>query len=80
MTTRNHEIRVGVSKEELEKIRKKAETASMNNSSFLRYLGLNCKVKVTIEEWFTKYYLKYISLNLLSIDWVGGTLQKLGGN
>ena len=49
MAGRNHEIRVGVSKEELEKIKEKAETASMNTSSFLRYLGLNCSVSVKIE-------------------------------
>jgi len=47
---RNHEVRVSVSKEELEKIQKKAKAVGMNQTSFLRYLGLNCKVKVIIEE------------------------------
>lgn len=47
---RNHEIRVGVSEEELEKIKKKAEATSMSKAAFLRYLGLNCLVKVVIEE------------------------------
>lgn len=50
MTVRNHEIRVGVSKEEKEKIEKKAEKVGMNPSTFLRYLGINCKAKVTIED------------------------------
>ncbi len=50
MAARNYEIRVGVSEEEQKIIKKKAEAASMNKSSFLRYLGLNCRVKVEIEE------------------------------
>ena len=50
MARRNHEIRVGVSKEEAEKIKKKAESIGMSQSNFLRYLGLNCSAKVIIEE------------------------------
>ncbi len=50
MAARNREIRVGVSKEEQVIIEKKAKSASMSNSNFLRYLGLNCSVRVEIEE------------------------------
>ncbi len=50
MAARESEIRVSVSGEEQKIIKKKAEAGGMNQSSFLRYLGLNCKVKVIIEE------------------------------
>lgn len=40
---KNHEIRVKVSKDELESIRKKAEAIGMTTSGFLRLLGLSSK-------------------------------------
>lgn len=45
MTARNHEIRVKLSGEELEMIKKKAKKLGMQESSFLRYLGLKAKVE-----------------------------------
>lgn len=45
---RNHEIRVRLSAEELDKIKKKAESCGMNISSYLRFLGL--RIKQEIEE------------------------------
>jgi len=46
---KNREVRVHVSKEELEKIKKKAEAVGMTASGYLRYLGLNTSVKVIVE-------------------------------
>ncbi len=42
---RNHEIRVGVSQEELEVIKKKAKSYGKTMAGFLRYLGLNVTLK-----------------------------------
>ena len=47
---RNHEIRIKVSKEELEVIKKKANKVSMTISSLLRYMGLNSNLVVSLEE------------------------------
>lgn len=47
---KNHEIRVKLSEEEYDKIKKKAESAGLKLSAFLRYLGLNTVIKVTLGE------------------------------
>jgi len=45
---KNHEIRVKLSEEEHKRINKKAELSGMKPSAYLRYLGLNTTIKVTI--------------------------------
>ena len=50
MTAKNHEIRVKLNVEELEKIKRKAKASGMSMSGYLRYLGLNTTIKVIIEE------------------------------
>lgn len=50
MTKQNHEIRVKLSNDELERIKRKAEAVGMKLSTYLRYLGLNTQIKVTIGE------------------------------
>jgi len=47
---RNHEIRVKLSKEEYEKVKKKCSLAGMPMSSYLRYLALKSTIRVTLEE------------------------------
>lgn len=50
MTGKNHEIRIKVSIEELEKIKGKARELGMNPSAFLRFLGLKSTISVSSEE------------------------------
>ncbi len=47
---RNHDIKVKLSKEEFNTIRKKAEEADMSMSALARYLLLKSKIKVSVEE------------------------------
>jgi hypothetical protein len=51
MAGRNYEIRIKVSKEEYETIKKKCLDACMPMSSFLRYLALNSTLRVTSKEY-----------------------------
>ena len=44
---RNHEIRVKFSKEELDRIEKKAKRLGMPPSTFLRVLGLTANIEQT---------------------------------
>ena len=48
--TRNHEIRIKVSEEEMEKIKRKAQEVGMGVSSFLRFLAVKSKINVETEE------------------------------
>ena len=43
---KNHEITIKVSKEELEKIKRKADRLCMPVSVFLRFLGLTANINV----------------------------------
>lgn len=47
---RNHELRVKLSKEELEMIKKKSDRLGMKPSPFLRFLGLKSTISVSLEE------------------------------
>jgi predicted DNA binding CopG/RHH family protein len=44
--TKNHDIRVRYSSEELTKLKKKAELLGMAVSSFVRFISLKAEVKV----------------------------------
>mgnify|MGYP001295959126 CR=1 FL=1 len=44
---KNHEVRIKLSKEELEKIKDKAFKLGLSISAFLRLLGLNSDIEVT---------------------------------
>jgi len=46
----NHELRVKVCKEDLEKIRKRAISCGFNLSDYVRYVLLRTSIKVTIQE------------------------------
>lgn len=43
---KNHDVRVRLSDEELQKIKRKAEELGMQVSSFLRFVALKSKVEV----------------------------------
>jgi len=46
----NHEIRVKICKEDLEKVQKRATSCGMNLSDYVRYVLLRTSIKVTIQE------------------------------
>lgn len=46
---RNHEIRIKLSAEEHEKLKKKAEEVGMSISSLMRYLAIYSQIKVRLE-------------------------------
>lgn len=47
---RNHEIRVKLTKEELETITRKSNSIGMKPSTYLRWLGLTAKYSVKTQE------------------------------
>jgi len=48
--SKNHDIKVRVSLEEFERIKKKSELAGMKPSPYLRYLGLHTTLQMVIKE------------------------------
>jgi predicted DNA binding CopG/RHH family protein len=47
---RNHEIRIRVSKEEIESIRRKAEHSCMSVSAFIRFLAIKSDIRTTLAD------------------------------
>lgn len=47
---KNHEIRIKVSQQELELIKRKAELTHLSLSAYARYLLLNTHLKIVMEE------------------------------
>jgi predicted DNA binding CopG/RHH family protein len=47
---KNHEIRVKLSDEQLQRIKRKAGEMGMQPSQFLRFLGLNATIRVSSGE------------------------------
>jgi predicted DNA binding CopG/RHH family protein len=45
---RNHEIRIKLSSEELQQLKKKSEQSNMPLSSLVRYVALNSKIKLEV--------------------------------
>lgn len=50
MNKKNHEIRIKVTKEQHDTIKKKAEKSFMTINGFMLYLGLNGNVRVEKED------------------------------
>jgi len=48
--SRVYELRIKLTKEELQKIKTKAEKVSMPTSAFVRFIALNSAIKPTVEE------------------------------
>ena len=49
MTKKNYELRVKLSKEELEKLKRKSARLGMKPSTFLRLVGLSANISVVKE-------------------------------